>query len=103
MTFRCSENDIFVDEKLLKPYGRLWVGNQVVTFSRQTRPRFMALHSSKLRRISRSSGINLAWHGSQVQPFKTIQNYSNFRRGGGSRVGICQEQRQALSSHFVHP
>ena len=30
MTFRCSENDIFVDEKLLKPYGRLWVGNQVV-------------------------------------------------------------------------
>ena len=31
MTFRCSENDIFVDEKLLKPYGRLWVGNHVVT------------------------------------------------------------------------
>ena len=30
MTFRCSENDIFVDEKLLKPYGRLWVGNPVV-------------------------------------------------------------------------
>ena len=30
MTFRCSENDIFVDEKPLKPYGRLWVGNQVV-------------------------------------------------------------------------
>ena len=30
MTFRCSENDIFVDEQLLKPYGRLWVGNQVV-------------------------------------------------------------------------
>ena len=30
MTFRCSENDIFVDEKLLKPYGRLWVGNRVV-------------------------------------------------------------------------
>ena len=30
MTFRCSENDIFVDEKLLKSYGRLWVGNQVV-------------------------------------------------------------------------
>ena len=30
MTFRCSENDIFVDEKLLKPYGPLWVGNQVV-------------------------------------------------------------------------
>ena len=30
MTFRCSENDIFVDEKLLKPYGRLWVGNLVV-------------------------------------------------------------------------
>ena len=31
MTFRSSENDIFVDEKLLKPYGRLWVGNLVVT------------------------------------------------------------------------
>ena len=31
MTFRCSENDIFVDEKLLKPYGRLWVGNLVVS------------------------------------------------------------------------
>ena len=30
MTFRCSENDIFVDEKLLKPYGRLWVGNPLV-------------------------------------------------------------------------
>ena len=30
MTVRCSENDIFVDEKLLKPYGRLWVGNLVV-------------------------------------------------------------------------
>ena len=30
MTFRCSENDIFVDEKLLKPYGRLWVGNHVI-------------------------------------------------------------------------
>ena len=31
ITFRCSENDIFVDEKLLKPYGRLWVGNLVVS------------------------------------------------------------------------
>ena len=30
MTFRCRENDIFIDEKLLKPYGRLWVGNHVV-------------------------------------------------------------------------
>ena len=36
MTFRCSENDIFVDEKLLKPYGRLWVGNPVVTCSYYT-------------------------------------------------------------------
>ena len=33
MTFRCSENDIFVDEKLLKPYGPLWVGNHVVSQS----------------------------------------------------------------------
>ena len=33
ITFRCSENDIFVDEKLLKPYGRLWVGNLVVSSS----------------------------------------------------------------------
>ena len=33
MTFRCSENDIFVAEKLLKPYGRLWVGNLVVSSS----------------------------------------------------------------------
>jgi len=31
MTFRCSENDIFVDEQLLKPYGPLWVGNLVVS------------------------------------------------------------------------
>ena len=48
MTFRCSENDIFVDEKLLKPYGRLWVGNQVVTppfyghmFSNPLHPEFL--------------------------------------------------------------
>ena len=43
MTFRCSENDIFVDEKLLKPYGRLWVGNQVVGFSRIPTPSWVSV------------------------------------------------------------
>ena len=36
MTFRCSENDIFVAEKLLKPYGRLWVGNRVVVCNKMS-------------------------------------------------------------------
>ena len=38
MTFRCSENDIFVAEKLLKPYDRLWVGNHVVSLYELSRP-----------------------------------------------------------------